>query len=84
MPHITKFEEMNSTQRSLHNLTFIIDQDDEIKTYKQSISNAIDEISLLQLRLKEAIDKNEALMKGEYICLKCGLRKPDDYPKPDF
>ena len=67
MPHITKFEEMNSTQRSLHNLTFIIDQ-----------------ISLLQLRLKEAIDKNEALMKGEYICLKCGLRKPDDYPKPDF
>lgn len=48
MVHSTKFEDMCEIQRSLHNLTHIIDQDDDIATYKDSISSAIDEIDTLR------------------------------------
>lgn len=48
MAHNTKFEEMCAIQRSLHNLTFIVDQDDDIATYRDSISKAIDEIETLR------------------------------------
>lgn len=48
--HITSFENMCSVQRSLHNLTHIVDQDDDIATYKTSISCAIDELSALRTK----------------------------------
>lgn len=47
MSHKTPFESMTPIQRSLHNLTHVID-DDIIATYKLSISNAIDELSELR------------------------------------
>jgi len=46
--HSTKFEDMCAIQRSLHNLTNIVDNDDDIATYKDSISAAIDEIETLR------------------------------------
>jgi len=48
MKHSTKFDDMCEIQRSLHNLSCIIDQDDDVATYKDSISKAIDEIETLR------------------------------------
>ncbi len=51
MSHQTPFEQMNATQRSLHNLCNIIEDRDEL-TYMPAISAAIDEIAALSESLR--------------------------------
>ena len=64
MKHKTEFENMNATQRSLHNLICILD-DPCLLTYEQSISNAIDEITDLTQQRDELLDTLEELL---YAC----------------
>ena len=54
MSHKTSFEQMNATQRSLHNLTHIIDDKAEL-TYLPAISAAIDQITVLQQQLDKLL-----------------------------
>ena len=46
-------------------------------SYKQNRDNVAAELR----RMGEEI---EQLRRGEYICVKCGLRHNDEYPKGDF
>jgi len=48
MAHKTKFDDMCELQRRLHNLTCIMDTDDDIATYESAVSAAIDRITLLR------------------------------------
>jgi hypothetical protein len=54
MKHKTEFENMNATQRSLHNLCCILDGDD-LLSYERSISAAIDEITDLKQQRDELL-----------------------------
>ena len=69
MKHKTEFENMNATQRSLHNLICILDDPCEL-TYEQSISNAIDEITYLTQQRDELLAAiNQAVMDLQAIKL---------------
>lgn len=46
--HTTRFEDMSLVQRSLHNLTCIMDDDDCIATYKGAVSAAIDGLTAIR------------------------------------
>ena len=42
------------------------------------------ESASMSAMLERAEKERDALLRGEYICQQCGLRKNDDHPKGDF
>lgn len=61
MSHKTPFEQMNGTQRALHNLTHIIEDGCEL-SYIPAISDAIDQITALQQQRYELAALNAELV----------------------
>ena len=58
--------------------------DTEAARIEKDIDEGVRHIQAITRQLAEATAERDALLRGEYICQQCGLRKNDDHSKGDF
>ena len=51
---------------------------------RNALNDAHDILAECYGTLGALVQERDRMLKGEYICQRCGLRKNDEHPKPDF